>query len=326
MIIGRRAFAAGALAGAAFVGTASRAAAQAFPNKPIRWIVPFPPGGNYDVTSRLVGEAMGRHLGQPVVLDNRPGAGGMVGAEAAAQQPADGYTVVMGSFSVLHIGPMMARKPSMIPLFTPLSILTTVPMVIVTRSDSRFPDWKSLLAEARARPGTVSMGHAGNGTSNHVDILRIQVNEQVTFNVVPYRGSAPGLTDLTGGQIDTYVDQLTTSLPHIKAGKFRALAVFGLERAREIPDVPTLQEAGSTGFDGGTTAGLFVRAGTPAPTVATLNGGVVAGLNDPTVRQRLAELGATVRPTTSEAFAEYLKNEEVAVQKLADMGLLKPEG
>jgi tripartite-type tricarboxylate transporter receptor subunit TctC len=148
----------------------------------------------------------------------------------------------------------------------------------------------------------------------------------VTFNIIPYRGSAPGLTDLGGGQIDTYVDQLTTSLPHIRAGKFRALVVLGLERAAEIADVPTLQDAGSTGFDGATTAGLFVRAGTPAPVVSTLNAGVVAGLNDATVRQRLAELGATVRPTTSQAFADYLKGEAAAVQKLADMGLLKPEG
>ena len=211
------------------------ALAQNFPSKPIRWVIPFPAAGNYDVTSRLVGEAMGRRLGQTVIPDNRPGAGGIVGMEVAANAPADGYTVVMGSFSVLWIAPYLAGKPSMVPLFAPISLLTTVPMVIVARTDSRFADMKAVLAEARARPGTVSIGHAGNGTSNHIGILRLQVNEKVQFNIIPYKGSGPGLGDLMASQIDLYTDQLTTSLPHIKAGKLKALLVLAPIAFRSCP-------------------------------------------------------------------------------------------
>ena len=177
-----------ALIGAGLAALASRASAQNFPSKPIRWVIPFPAAGNYDVTSRLVGEAMGRRLGQTVIPDNRPGAGGIVGMEVAANAPADGYTVVMGSFSVLWVAPYLAGKPSMIPLFAPISLLTTVPMVIVAKVGGRFADMKAVLAEARAKPGTVSIGHAGNGTTNHIGILRLQVNEKVQFNIIPYKG------------------------------------------------------------------------------------------------------------------------------------------
>lgn len=305
------------------LGTAARA--QAFPSKPIRWIVPFAAGGNYDVTSRLVGEAMSRHLGQPVVIDNRPGAGGLVGLEAAAIAPADGYTVVMGSFSVLWVGPLMARKPSLIPAFAPVSLLTTVPMVIVASASGRLADWRSVLAQAKASPGTVSIGHAGNGTTNHIGILRLQVNEKVSFNVIPYRGSGPGLTDLMGGQIDCYADQLSTSLPHIRSGKLRPLLALSLQRLPELPDVPTPRDSGGTNFDGGTTAGLLARAETPAPIVSALNTAVVAALNEAAVRQRLGELGAQVRPSIPDAFAAYLKAEEGSIGELAKTGLLKPE-
>lgn len=224
---------------AAMVGGAR---AETFPSKPIRWIIPFAAGGNYDVTSRLVGEAMGRRLGQNVLPDNRPGAGGIVGMEAAANAPADGYTVVMGSFSVLWISPYLAGKPPMVAQFAPISLLSTVPMVIVAKTDGPFADIKAALAAAKAKPGTVSIGHAGNGTTNHLAILRLQVNENVKFNVIPYRGSGPGLNDLMGGQIDLYADQLTTSLPHIRAGKLKALLVVGPDRIVQLPDTPSLTD------------------------------------------------------------------------------------
>ena len=301
------------------------ALAQNFPSKPIRWVIPFPAAGNYDVTSRLVGEAMGRRLGQTVIPDNRPGAGGIVGMEVAANAPADGYTVVMGSFSVLWIAPYLAGKPSMVPLFAPISLLTTVPMVIVARTDSRFADMKAVLAEARARPGTVSIGHAGNGTSNHIGILRLQVNEKVQFNIIPYKGSGPGLGDLMASQIDLYTDQLTTSLPHIKAGKLKALLVLSPDRISQLPDVPSLADIGTQPFDGGTTAGVFARLETPAPMLDTLNGAVVAALKDGEVSRKLVDLGALVRPSTRAEFAGYMKDQEAGVSELVKSGLLKPE-
>ena len=303
----------------------TRVGAQSFPSRPLRWVIPFAAGGNYDVTSRLVGEAMGRRLGQTVVPDNRPGAGGIVGMEAAANAPADGYTVVMGSFSVLWVAPYLAGKPPMVQLFAPISLLTTVPMVIVTKADGRFADMKAVLAGARAKPDTVSIGHAGNGTTNHIGILRLQVNEKVRFNIIPYKGSGPGLIDLMAGQIDLYADQLTTSLPHVKAGKLKALLVLGPDRIAQLSDVPSLADIGSQPFDGGTTAGVLARAETAAPILDTLNGEAVAALKDEDVSRKLAELGALVRPSSRAEFAAYLKEQEAAVSELVKSGLLKPE-
>ena len=320
MTIGRRGLLAG---GAALLG--APALADTFPSKQIRWVIPFAPGGNSDVTSRLVADPMGRDLGQTVLIDNRPGAGGVVGLEAAVQAPADGYTIVMASFTVAYVAPIFAGKQQMLQVLAPVSILTTAPTLIVTRADSRFKDIKSLLAEAKAKPGTVTMGHSGNGTTNHVAVLRLQVNEKLSFNVIPYRGSGPGVNDLLAGTIDCFADQLTSSMPHIRSGKFRPLMVFGLERIPDLPDVPTLKDVGCVPFEGGTTAGVFVRAETPKEIVARLNDGVVAGLKDDVVQKRLSELGAMVRPSTPDQFATQLKVDEANVSELLKMGALKPE-
>ncbi len=171
----------------------------------------------------------------------------------------------------------------------------------------------------------MSLGHAGNGTPNHTDILRLQENEKVTFNIVPYRGSGVGLNDVLAGQIDGFVDQLSTSLPHIKSGKLRPLLVIGPQRVAELPDVPSLADVGIPPFDGGTTLGMFVRSETPKPIIATLNAAIVAALAVPAVRQRLTELGAVVRPSTPEELVQAMKIDEASIGGLARMGLLKPE-
>lgn len=323
MTMQRRGFVGGSLA--LLGASAGPARADGFPDKPVRWIIPFAAAGNYDVTSRIVGEAAGRHFNQTFVMDNKPGAGGIVGVEAAINAPADGYTVVMASFSVLFIAPLMAGKPSLVSALTPVTMLSTVPMVIVARPGGRFADMRAVLAEAKARPGTVSIGHAGNGTSNHVDILRLQMSEKVQFNIIPYKGSGPGLADLLGGTIDLYTDQLSTSLPHVRSGKLKALVALGPERLPALPDVPCLEDIGATPFDGGTTAGLFVRMGTPAPLIARLNEGVTFALKDEAVARRLAELGAVTRPSTPAQYADYLKGDEANVTPLVQSGLLKPE-
>ena len=320
MTIGRRGLLAG---GAALLG--APALADTFPSKQIRWVIPFAPGGNYDVTSRLVADPMGRDLGQTVLIDNRPGAGGVVGLEAAVQAPADGYTIVMASFTVAYVAPIFAGKQQMLQVLAPVSILTTAPTLIVTRADSRFKDIKSLLAEAKAKPGTVTMGHSGNGTTNHVAILRLQLNEKIKFNIVPYRGSGPGINDLLAGTIDCFADQLTSSMPHIQSGKLRGLVNFGLEHIPDLPDVPTLKDAGCTPFEGGTTAGVFVRKETPQPLVDRLNKAVVFGLKDEATAKRLRELGAIVRPSTPDQFTAALKADEANVAELINKGLLKPE-
>jgi tripartite-type tricarboxylate transporter receptor subunit TctC len=321
----RRELLAAGLASAVAGMMAMPASAQNFPNKPVRWIVPFAPGGNYDVTSRIVGDVMARRLGQTVLVDNRPGAGGVVGLEATVAAPADGYTVVMGSFSVIGIAPYMAGKPSMVPLFAPISLLTTVPTMIVTRADSRFADIKSALAEAKAKPGTVSIGHSGNGTINHIGVLRLQANEDVKFNIIPYKGSGPGLADLMAGQIDLYTDQLTTSLPHIKAGKLKPLLILGPDRISQLPNAPSLKDIGSKTFDASTTAGVLARAETPTAALDVLNAAVVAALKDEEVVRKLVDLGAEVRPTSRADFAAHLKDMDAVVAELVKSGLLKPE-
>ncbi len=301
------------------------ASAQAFPTKQIRWIIPFAPGGNYDVTSRIVADPMGRQLGQTILVDNKPGAGGVVGLELAHNAPADGYTIVMASFTVGYVAPIFAGKKEMLSMFAPVSILTTVPTLVVVRADSRFPDMKSLLAEAKAKPGTVSIGHSGNGTTNHVSILRLQLNDNLKFNIIPYRGSGPGIADLLAGNVESFADQLTSSMPHIKSGKLRPLASFGMERIPELPDVPTMGDLGIKPFDGATTAGVFAHIDTPKAVIARLNEGVVAGLTDEAASKRLRELGAIVRPSTPEQFTAALKADQENVSELLRLGLLKPE-
>jgi tripartite-type tricarboxylate transporter receptor subunit TctC len=325
MAIERRGFLGAGAAALATAAMARAARADAFPTKQIRWVIPFAPAGNYDVTSRLVAEPMGRLLGQSVLIDNKPGAGGVVGLEAALNAPADGYTIVMASFTVGYVAPIFAGKQPMLPQLAPVSILTTAPTLVVTRADSRFTDARKLLEEAKAKPGTVTMGHSGNGTTNHVAILRLQLNEQIKFNIIPYKGSGPGINDLLGGNIDCFADQLTSSMPHIQSGKLRPLMNFGLNRIPDLPDVPTLKDVGCTPFEGGTTAGVFVRVETPRPLIDRLNEGVVAGLKDETASKRLRDLGATVRPSTPEQFTEALKLDEANVSELLQKGLLKPE-
>ena len=245
MILQRRSFLASA---ALAIASPAVVRADSFPAKPIRWVIPFAPGGNYDVTSRIVADPMSRRLGQTVLIDNRPGAGGVVGLEAAVNAPADGYTIVMASFTVGYVAPIFAGKPQMLQVLAPVSMLTTSPTLVVTRSDSRFTDIRKLLAEAKAKPGTVTMGHSGNGTTNHVGILRLQLNEQVKFNIIPYRGSGPGIADLLAGTIDCFADQLTSSMPHIQSGKLRAIAVGSPQRVPFTPDVKTTSEQGFAGF------------------------------------------------------------------------------
>jgi tripartite-type tricarboxylate transporter receptor subunit TctC len=324
MKIERRGFLAGGMMALAAPAIITIARADTYPSKPIRWIIPFAPGGNYDVTSRIVADPMTRELGQTVLIDNRPGAGGVVGLDAAVAAPADGYTIVMASFTVGYVAPIFAGKQQMLQLLTPVSILTTAPTLVVTRPD-RFADMKALLAEARAKPGTVTMAHSGNGTTNHVAILRLQLNEQIKFNIIPYRGSGPGIADLLAGNIDCFADQLTSSMPHIQSGKLRPLVNFGLEHIPDLPNVPTLKEVGCIPFEGGTTAGVFARLETPKPVVERLNAAVVAGLKDGTANKRLRELGAVVRPSTPAQFTEVLKSDEANVSELLQKGLLKPD-
>lgn len=305
----------------------SSALAQAtYPTKPITVVVPFAAGGNLDVVTRLVATSMSRSLGQPLVIDNKSGAGGVVGHQAGARAPADGYTVTAtanGSFAVTPR--LQQRSPFKGDDFAAVGSIASTPLVIEVSAGSRFRSIADLLAFARANPLQVNVGHSGNGTTNHVAILLLQDAAQVKFNIVPYKGSSPALTDLLGGQIDAMVDQLPSSLAHLQAGKLRALAVTTKDRTADLPAVPTLNETGQKGFDVSTVTGLLVPEKTPESVVSSLNRALNVALQEPGIQQRLREMGSEPRSSTPAQFKAFLRQEETKAELLVKRGLIKDE-
>jgi tripartite-type tricarboxylate transporter receptor subunit TctC len=306
---------------------ASPAFAQAYPSKPIRLIVPFAPGGNADLTGRLFAEALAKRLGQQVVVDNRGGAGGAIGAEAASQSAPDGYTLVLGSNGTFLVSPRMTggKPPYTIASFAPVALLSTSPMDIVVKADGPYKDWPSMLAALKATPGKVSIGHPGNGSSNHLAVLRIQKTLGVSFNIIPYKSNGPALNDLLAGQIDSVMDQVPASIGHVRGGRLAAIAVTTAQRTGQLPNVPTLAEMGVKDFAADTPIILQAPAGTPTAVVKKLNGAVADALTDPAVKDKLADLGAETKAMTPEALGQFLAAEDQSIQEFERAGLLKAE-
>jgi len=302
------------------------ALAQPYPSKPVKIVVPFAPGGNLDVTTRIVAEAMSRDLGQPIVVENRAGAGGVIGSEAVATSAPDGYTLLTGTTGTTVVSPLLVpNAPYGRESFAAIGMFAITPLVVEVPAASPFADFKAFVAHVKANPGKVSIGHSGNGTTNHIAILQLQEAIAGKFNVISYKGSGPALVDLMGGQIDSAFDQTSSSLPQIKAGKLRALAVATKARIADLPQVPTLQEQGLANFEAVTPSGLFAPAKTPAAIVKTLNAAVNKALADPAVKQKLADLGSIVTPMTSEQFDRFLREEEVKLKALVKSGVLKSD-
>jgi len=300
------------------------AAAQSFPSRPVRIIVPFAPGGNLDVTARLIGESMSKTLGQPFVVENRPGAGGAVGQEVVARSAPDGYTLVAATTGTTIVSPLMIPNPPYsLADFAPVGIMAVTPLILEVPAASPYKDFKSYLAAVKANPGKVTIGHSGNGTTNHIAILELQDALKVQFNIVPYKGSGPALVDLVGGQIDSMMDQTSSSLPQVRAGKLRALAVGTPQRLADLPDVPTLQEEGVKDFEATTPSALLVPAKTPPDVVKTLNAALNKALDDPAVRAKLKSLGSEVRETTPAELGDFMRVEEKKLKGLHDQGVLK---
>ena len=271
---------------------AGAAFAQSFPSKPVKIVVPFAPGGNLDVTARLVGESMSKQLGQPFVVENRAGAGGAIGSEAVAKAPPDGYTLVAGTTATTIVSPLMVPNPPYgLESFTPVGMMAVTPLILEVPAASAYKDFKAYLAYSKANPGKVTIGHSGNGTTNHIAILQLQDALKVDWIAVPYKGSGPALIDLVGGQIDSMIDQTSSSLPQIQGGKLRALAVGTRSRVADLPNVPTLQEEGVANFEAVTPSGLFVPAGTPPDVIRILAAALNKALEDPGVRRKLAASG-----------------------------------
>ena len=288
------------------------AAAQAgdFPNKAIRIVVPFPPGGATDAAARLVAVRMGEHWGQPVVVDTRAGAGGTVGSDLVAKAPADGYTLVMGVTGSHAINTSLYSKMPYDPVadFVAISQVAVVPNVLVVHPSVPAKNLAELVALAKKEPGKLNYASLGNGTAAHLGMEMLKSEAGVDIAHVPYKGSAPAVSDLLAGQVQMMVDGLPSALPHVKAGKLRAIALTSLRRAPSLPDLPTIAET-YPGFYADAWSGLFAPKGTPQPVVDKLSAEVQRILKLPDVREKLTALGAEPVGSTQAEFTAHVKRE-----------------
>ena len=302
---------------ALFVGHA-RGADTGYPNKPVRLVVPFPPGGTTDVMGRLIGQQLSARLGHQFVIDNRPGAGGGIGADIVAKAPADGYTLLLGAVATHSINPSLyAKLPyDAVKDFAPISLLATLQNVLVVNPSLPVRSVQELVALAKAKPGTLTFASGGNGTTHHLAGELFKRMAGVDMTHVPYKGNAPAIADVLGGQVSMMFDNINNSLPHIKAGKLRALAVTGTARAPVLPSLPTLAELGFTGFNITSWFALFAPAGTPQPILQRLNTEVNRVLHEKQVRELLAAESIEAQGNTPEQFRAFLQAEAVRWAKL----------
>ena len=301
------------------------AGAQGYPTKPVRVVVGFAPGGNLDLTARVFAEAMGKELGQPFVVENKAGAGGVVGQEAVARAAPDGYTLVVATSGTTVMSPLLVggKPPYQLADFACIGLMAVTPLILEVPASGKYRDVASFVADVRANPGQVTIGHSGNGTTNHIAILLLQDAMKLDFNVVPYKGSGPMLVDLVGGQIQSAIDQTSSSLAQVQAGKLRALAVATRKRIPDLPDVPTLDESGAPGFEAVTPSGLLAPAGTPPQIVKVLNAAVNHALADPAIQKKLRSLASEIQPMSPEEYTAYMQKEESRLKALNARGVFK---
>jgi tripartite-type tricarboxylate transporter receptor subunit TctC len=290
---------------------AGLALAQGFPNKSIKMIVPYPPGGPTDVQARIVAQKLGDLLGQSVVIENRGGAGGMLGSTVVAKSAPDGYTLLMGASGPQALGPLMAKEPPYDPVkdFTPISLVSYSPLMLVVHPKLNAKRVNDVIALAKDRPGALNYGSFGNGTMAHLAGELFKTMAGVNIVHVPYKGSAPAMAALLGGEIDFMFDTVITALPHVKAGKLAGLAVTKGTRSSAVPELPTVAEAALPGFEAVSWIGLMGPAGMPKDVVDRLSGDMVKALADPVVRERLQAAGAEPVGSDAETFAKQMKSE-----------------
>lgn len=313
------------LAGIALAGSACMAFAQAYPSKPIRLIVPFPPGGPVDATARIVGKILSDGLGQAVVIDNRSGAGGVVGTDAVAKSAPDGYTLGLGTIASLSINPGLMEKLPYDPLrgITPISNVAATSGVILATKDAPFNDMKGLITYAKANPGKVTFATAGLGSVSHMIGESLNHAAGIRMTHVPYRGTAPATQDLLAGSVMTFIEpSLATALTHLPSGKIKAIAVTRKNRSPLLPSVPSMGEVGFPDIDSPAWFGLIGPGNLPTDIVNKLNATVTKGLQDPAVIEQLSRFGAEPVPSTPAEFARYVEMEQArwkAVVKTADI-------
>ncbi len=285
--------------------------AQGYPSKPIRIVVPFPPGGGTDLIARESSQRVARATGWIFVIDNKPGAGGNLGVDAVAKSAPDGYTLVFGQTSNLAINPTLYAKLPYDPQkdLAPIVLVANAPLVMVTGASSPYQTLADAVAAAKAQPGAVNFASPGNGTVAHLTSELFQKAASVKTQHIPYKGAAQALTDVISGNVELYMSSVPTLLGQIKQGKLRALAVTSARRVDDLPNVPTLSESGYKGFDAATWFGYLAPAGTPKEIVSLLNFEFNKALQQPELRKRLADEGAAAIGGTSEQFATLIKEE-----------------
>lgn len=303
-----------AAASVLFCSTSTSALAQAqapaWPAKPVKIIFGFPPASATDVIARAVGAKLQERWGQPVVIDNRPGAGGNLGSEIAARQPADGYTIFFGTVAnAISVSLYSKLNYDYLKDFTPVTLVATTPLVLVANADFPAKSVRELIAFAKANPGKVNFGSGGVGTSNHLAGEMFKSATGTDLVHVPYKGTPAAHTDLLSGQISLMWDNIVAVTPHIRSGKLRPIAVTSAQRATSLPDVPTMAEAGLAGFEAVSWIGALVPAGTPKPIVDRIHTDLVAVLRMPDVQEKLAASGAVLVGNTQEQFAEWNRRE-----------------
>jgi len=297
-----------------------------YPSKPVRLIVPFAPGGSNDIMARLTAQKLTEAFGQQVIVDNRAGASGIVGTDIAAKAPPDGYTVLMMSLT-LAVNPSLYRK---LPYNTekdlaPVTLVASAPLMLVVHPSIPAKSVNEFIAFARANPGKLNFGSGGAGATPHLAGEMLKMMAKLHMTHVPYKGGGPALADLIGGQIQVMLENLPSTLPHVKAGRLRALALSGLRRSPLVPDLPTLDEAGLKGYEIVGWNGLFLPSGTPQNIVAYLHGLTVKMLVQPDVKERLATLGAEGVGNTPDEFRAFVKAEIVKWAQVVKEAGLKVE-
>ncbi len=294
------------------------AAADAYPAKPVRFVVAFPPGGGTDIIARSIAQKLAERLAQQVVVDNRPGAGGNIGTDIVAKATPDGYTLLMGSAGPLAINASLFGKTPFDPVrdLAPVTLAASTPNVLVVHPSLKATTVKELIALTRAKPGEINFASSGHGTPAHLAGELFNSMAGVKLVHVPYKGAAPALADLLGGQVQLMFSTMPPALPHVKDGKLRALAVTNAKRSPATPELPTIDEIALPGFEANTWHGVVVPAGTPAAVVARLNREIVAILHLPDVVERLSVQGAEPVGSTPEEFAAYIRSETVKWAKV----------
>ncbi|MEQ1775010.1 MAG: tripartite tricarboxylate transporter substrate binding protein [Burkholderiales bacterium] len=304
---------------ALLAGAPPIASAQPYPNRPIRAVVPLAPGGGTDTVGRLVFAKLGELLGQQIVVDNRGGGGGVIGTDLVAKATADGYTLLMGSITTNAVNPVLYKKLPYdhIRDFAPISMVGTVPNVLVVHASVPAKSVKEFIAYAKANPGKISYGSAGIGSAPHLSMELIKSMGGINMVHIPYKGSGPALADVLGGQLQALCSSLAGLLPHIKAGRVRALGVTTTTRNPQLPDVPTIAEAGIPGYEVVIWYALFAPARTPPAILARLNAETVKALNSADLKERLTLQGLDVGSSTQDQLMAFVKSETVKWAKVA---------